>query len=245
MANNRSKQNPARYIKVYNSLLKNIREGLYAEEGKLPPENILAKQMDVSRMTLRQALSLLQEDGILESRKGVGTFIKQHASDKTDGLEYVGNVLKKAGITSFDTITCESRLDTAELYTDDIFQRQCPVLLGVTLRYFEKDTYLAESFSIFPTDIDLLKGKDLSDEKIVTELTTKLIYEEAKMAQYSIKIIPRSENIIEHSAVNTSSLVTLITEKLFGENGQVLCFTKYYLPIENTEITITGYHKPS
>ena len=36
MENNRSSNNLPRYIEVYNKILKNIKEGLYDEEQKLP-----------------------------------------------------------------------------------------------------------------------------------------------------------------------------------------------------------------
>lgn len=79
MENNRSNDNLPRYIEVYNKILRNIKQGLYEEENKLPNENKLAEQMGVSRMTLRQAILLLQEDGVVESRQGVGNFIHKQA----------------------------------------------------------------------------------------------------------------------------------------------------------------------
>ena len=45
MENNRSKEKSPRYIEVYNQILKNIIDGVYMEENKLPNENKLAQQM--------------------------------------------------------------------------------------------------------------------------------------------------------------------------------------------------------
>ena len=39
----------------------------------LPPERVLCAQFGISRMTLRQALSLLDREGLINSRRGVGT----------------------------------------------------------------------------------------------------------------------------------------------------------------------------
>jgi GntR family transcriptional regulator len=41
----------------------------------LPPERVLCAQFGISRMTLRQAMSLLDREGLIHSRRGVGTVV--------------------------------------------------------------------------------------------------------------------------------------------------------------------------
>ena len=41
----------------------------------LPPERVLCAQFGISRMTLRQAMSLLDREGLINSRRGVGTVV--------------------------------------------------------------------------------------------------------------------------------------------------------------------------
>jgi len=41
----------------------------------LPPERVLCAQFRISRMTLRQAMSLLDREGLINSRRGVGTVV--------------------------------------------------------------------------------------------------------------------------------------------------------------------------
>ncbi|MGI3168552.1 phosphonate metabolism transcriptional regulator PhnF [Pseudooceanicola sp. C21-150M6] len=43
---------------------------------RLPGENDLAEMFDVSRLTIRKALSKLQQEGQLQARKGVGIFVR-------------------------------------------------------------------------------------------------------------------------------------------------------------------------
>lgn len=54
-----------------------VRLGLVAEGERLPPERELAERLQVSRMTLREAIRALREAGYLESRRGRtgGTFV--------------------------------------------------------------------------------------------------------------------------------------------------------------------------
>ena len=51
----------------------------YAIGDKLPPERVLAQEMDISRNTLREAIAALQLMGILEVRhRGKGVFSGDH-----------------------------------------------------------------------------------------------------------------------------------------------------------------------
>ncbi|MCI8484788.1 MAG: FadR family transcriptional regulator [Lachnospiraceae bacterium] len=45
--------------------------------SKLPNENILSEELKVSRTTLREAIRILATEGILEIRRGKGTFVRE------------------------------------------------------------------------------------------------------------------------------------------------------------------------
>jgi DNA-binding FadR family transcriptional regulator len=55
-----------------------IRLGLLLDGEQLPPENKLAEQMGVSTVTLREALAVLREQGLVVTRRGRGggTFVR-------------------------------------------------------------------------------------------------------------------------------------------------------------------------
>ncbi len=61
---------------VREALLKAMREGGFPG-GKLPPEERLARDMGVSRATVRAALQSLAEDGIVSRRRRHGTVINE------------------------------------------------------------------------------------------------------------------------------------------------------------------------
>ncbi len=57
-----------------------IRDGEYSIGQKLPAEREIAEKMGVSRPSVREAFSALQIAGIIESRSGDGTYIKDSGS---------------------------------------------------------------------------------------------------------------------------------------------------------------------
>ncbi|MFA9380590.1 MAG: FadR/GntR family transcriptional regulator [Acetanaerobacterium sp.] len=62
---------------ILEDIKKKILVGEYPFGVKLPNERELAEQYKVSRIPVRQAISVLADEGILEVRRGVGTFVRQ------------------------------------------------------------------------------------------------------------------------------------------------------------------------
>ena len=63
------------YVAVYNSLYSDLRSGVYRENEALPGETALAEKYHVSRNTLRQALAILAEDGLIVRSQGRETLV--------------------------------------------------------------------------------------------------------------------------------------------------------------------------
>lgn len=64
-----------RYEQIAERLAADIRSGLYAPSERLPSERDLARMLEVSRASVREALAALQLQGVVETRKGAGTFV--------------------------------------------------------------------------------------------------------------------------------------------------------------------------
>lgn len=66
---------------VRDYLLEQIQGGRLKPGDVLPPERKLAEELEVSRHTLRQALSALESFGLIEIRHGSGIYLTASASD--------------------------------------------------------------------------------------------------------------------------------------------------------------------
>lgn len=65
-------------VALYERIADAIHEGTYPPGSTLPSEPKLAGELGVSRPALREALLLLQEDGLLTVRRGVGRTVNAH-----------------------------------------------------------------------------------------------------------------------------------------------------------------------
>ena len=59
-----------------------VEQGIYPAGSKLPNENDLSREMNVSRTTLREAISFLATQGVLEIQRGKGTFVAKELPNK-------------------------------------------------------------------------------------------------------------------------------------------------------------------
>ena len=84
---------------VAGNLQKQIQDGIYALDTKLPTEPALMKAFSVGRSTVREAIKLLVNSGFLTVQQGVGTFIKSQ-----NGNEKIESTLEKSTISDIHEV---------------------------------------------------------------------------------------------------------------------------------------------
>jgi GntR family transcriptional regulator len=70
------------YYQLENLLREKIASGKFAPGDRLPTESGLIEEYQVSRITVRQALSALAAEGLIERRQGRGTFVSERRTRK-------------------------------------------------------------------------------------------------------------------------------------------------------------------
>jgi DNA-binding FadR family transcriptional regulator len=81
---------PARALSdtVAQQLLKQIEKGAFAKSGKLPTEAVLAQEFGVSRTVIREAVSRLKNEGVVEPRQGSGVFVVERRGIRPLRIDY-------------------------------------------------------------------------------------------------------------------------------------------------------------
>jgi GntR family transcriptional regulator len=86
MANTDDDRRP-KYQRIADSLREAIQSGEYGPGDRLPGENELMAAHGVARMTARQALSVLRDEGVAEARKGAGVFVRAFRPVRRRGIQ--------------------------------------------------------------------------------------------------------------------------------------------------------------
>lgn len=65
-----------RYQQLHRHIAEAITSGRLNADEQLPPERELAESVEVSRVTVRKAIAQLVSDGLIEQRRGAGSFVR-------------------------------------------------------------------------------------------------------------------------------------------------------------------------
>ncbi|MCG6902600.1 MAG: GntR family transcriptional regulator [Rhodobacter sp.] len=97
------------YIQISEMLIRDVQAGRLMDGARLPPERDMAAELGISVGTLRKALAVLTDKGLLDRRQGSGNYIR--AAGKVDSvyalfrLELVaGGGLPTAQVLSVETL---------------------------------------------------------------------------------------------------------------------------------------------
>ena len=98
------------YQAIRESLISFIKEREYQIGDKIPSEEELSRLLHVSRVTLREAIRQLREEGLLFSRRGSGTFLSGNVREIAGTLDVNSGLTRmitdagfKPGVTEFET----------------------------------------------------------------------------------------------------------------------------------------------
>ncbi|EKF51072.1 GntR family transcriptional regulator [Lactococcus garvieae] len=99
------RSNVPNYIRIHDAIKEEIEKAVWKIGERLPSERDLAERFGVSRMTARQAVTSLVDEGILERRIGSGTYVASRRVRE-----------KMRGTTSFtEIITAQGKTPSTEL----------------------------------------------------------------------------------------------------------------------------------
>ncbi len=83
------------YYQLKNIVLKKIQSGEFPAGSPIPSERDLGESLNISRMTVRQALSQLVSEGVLYREKGRGTFVSRSKIEQRNIMSFSETVAQK------------------------------------------------------------------------------------------------------------------------------------------------------
>ncbi|GAA1488022.1 GntR family transcriptional regulator [Brachybacterium sacelli] len=136
---------------VYEDLRHQILDGDLAEGSRLPSEPESCRTYNVSRTTVREAYSMLQQEGIVEVRRGSGRYIVPGATTIMKGsanlIRSMRGFLTARGYTpSVHVVDVIERQATSD---ETAFFRHDGLVLEVSKAYTDGDDLLTYALNIF------------------------------------------------------------------------------------------------
>jgi len=150
----------SKYADVRTALIRQLRRGQWKPGDRIPTEAQLVQQFGVSRITVARAVRELESEGLVERRRGAGTFVR---SPEASGQLSFGLLIPELGETEIFEPICQG-LSRARMGTHH------ELLWGPTLQPGEpkevEAEHLCESYlkrgvsGIFFAPLELTEGKD-------------------------------------------------------------------------------------
>lgn len=193
------------YIQLKGRLRENISSGRWQAGQQIPTESVLCEMFEVSKMTVRQAISGLVDEGLLHKVQGKGTFVVDDAQ----------------AMARVPALTMKTRL------TDDITGHEVPISIKVIFsRPFGGGVAeLGEHNEVVQVRRLRLVGDEpvlLEDTYVPTEICP--IFAEADLTDRSIYSVLASKAVLQIArAVKTFELGGLSAEDaelLLGDEGE-------------------------
>ena len=88
-----SKKTTPRFREIYNELKEALLSKAYQGKAMLPSENSLCQEFETSRQTIRSALKLFDEDGLVYNLPGKGWQILRNGNKRPPSTKHIGHVL--------------------------------------------------------------------------------------------------------------------------------------------------------
>ena len=230
MKNNQERESPAQ--RTQRELGERIAS---AEPGeKLPPEPELARQMGVSRSTLREAMRTFEAQGLLMRRQGAGTFVIGKVEVFDTGLEVLESletIADRMGLeVSMGKLEIEALSADVEL-ADALGVQFGTKLLSVTRVINAKGIPIAYLRDILPRD--MLSQQDL-DERFTGSVLNLLIKRsdlQLEQSRTEIRAVAARSKEARALQIQQGDVLLMFEANLVTRKGNVVDHSySYFLP---------------
>jgi GntR family transcriptional regulator len=201
---------------------------------QLPTEPELAKQLGVSRATLREAMRTFETQGLLLRRQGVGTFVVRPTQVLESGLEV---------LESIDTLAQRKGLQVSpkqlKLERRPATKQECGALslvpgclvLSISRVIMSEGRPVAYLVDILPEDV--ISPEEINDDFNGSVLDLLLVrdYPQLVNSHCEIAAVAADSTISRALHIQRGDAILKLNSRLFALDGKVIDYSySYFLP---------------
>lgn len=217
-----------KHEEVSETIIQNIKNGVYKANSKIPSENELASMFQTSRVTIRKGINNAINRGYLYSNQGKGTFVVDNSNKMEIEIDNLDGLTKKAvkrgkqantKVLSFQFIQIEK-------YLKDIFKGTSDQIF-----YYERVRYIDDLPIAY--EFAYMNPKYIKDISLIDISSSLDTYVESKGIK--IKNITREfkatlppTEVFKMLNLEANTPVIKVDYYKYLENGDILEFAKVY-----------------
>ncbi|MDC5850246.1 phosphonate utilization transcriptional regulator PhnR [Vibrio europaeus] len=217
------------YVKIKDSIVEQIESGMLSPRQKLPAERKLAESFDTTRVTLREALSLLEAEGRIYREDRRGWFISplQLKYDPTQTLNFTNMALSQQRTPKTELIAAKGILANKQAASLLGLQPFSDVYRVDRVRYLEERpvVYVTNYIrpELFPNLLDFDLSKSLTD---IYREHYGVVYEKIRYRISTSTLLGETAQALRA----TSGTPAMVVERVnYNQNGELIdCDIEYW-----------------
>jgi GntR family transcriptional regulator len=211
-----------------------IARGTFRRGSQLPTEAELCQMLGVSRTVVREALRVLEDDGLVARRHGVGTFVRDHPILKNLNLNFgITEMIESAGLAPGT-----SHLSIQSEEADQEKAEQLRVPLGTPLITVERVRTADGRPVVYSLDTlpeSLLNGVEFNPQLLLTQSIYNILQTSlGQVIEYGIaRLLPVTapDFVADKLALPPNALTLYIVQTDYSPNDEPLSYSReYHLP---------------
>ncbi len=229
-----------RFNQVKTHMLNYISQNNLKRNDQLPSEASIAKDLGVSRNTLREAYVTLENEGVIVRRHGIGTFVAQppYIQDSLNEFSPFAQIIQAVGYTP-DFRTLLTEIIEAPPEVSDVLKLKS----NTSVRYIERIVLADQKPVIYvedylPSEIDLqITGWDTFKGNLV-EVLTKTLNTPLHQIQSYIRAQALPAAISEYFELPVGTPILGVRSTIYTLDNQAVTYSKLCFNSEIIELNI-------
>lgn len=227
------------YVTVYNRLYDDIVSGVYPNGTILPAEHRLTSLYRVSRHTLRQALTVLAQDGFILKRQGRGTRVTYDPTRTNAPHGNLCNPMIVFARREIEAIETNYNFGPGtQIVREKLKLVSNEMVLASNNVYRSAGQAIGHAFIQIPVRHIEGLAIDLEQQEQVGNLINRSIFEMAQTAQLRVRCIECDEQERAHLGDADVPELLYLEEILFNRAGDGIARCKFYMNPEEYDVTV-------
>jgi GntR family transcriptional regulator len=230
------------YQQVADHIKSQILGGKLVRGGRLPPESELINGSNLSRVTVRKGLEILENEGLVERKQGLGTFVRNPISQELSSVQTITEVLLSRGITPRVRVVSFGVVRPPEVVSRALLLNGDEKLLLAKRLYLNEDDPVALLHIFLPLSIrehaEVLRSQAFSTE------TTYTIWERVgvpiKGATHSIRAARADKEDAKALGIKSGDPVLILDRVTYARDGRPIEFVMYHYHWQRYEFSVAA-----
>ncbi len=229
------------YMQLADLIREQILDGTYTSGALLPSENDMLETYKVSRVTVRQALALLDQEGMVKRIQGKGTFVAVQAVEQNflSLHDFSKELMAKGHVPSFEILSHEWKQATAEFRGLFELKEDSALLVIERLKNSDGSPIMLERVLLPKNRIPNFPLKDIRSKwlSVILQESFNIRLARVRKSIQPIKIGRAQANLL---GVSPGSLGLLVDRVTWSDQADMppIMFTRAIVPAEHSRFYV-------